>query len=94
MLPPGVPLLLTGVGLEAGGVTAGPGDELEAVEVEMGASGVGGGEILISLVVSLGVSLDLELRGNLLLVGVALLETCWPISELETDSWPRSIFNN
>ena len=75
-------------------MTAGPGDELEAVGAEVGASGAGGGEILLILLVSLGVSLDLELRGNLLLVGVALLETGWPISELETDSRPRSIFSN
>ena len=75
-------------------MTADPRNELEAEESEVGVTGVGGGEILVCLVVSLGVSLDLELRGNLLFVRVALLETGWPISKLETDSWLRSIFSN
>ena len=92
----GVTFLVTGGGLETVGVTGVPGDELEGLEV--GADGVGGGpgEGLVREVrlLHLGVSLDFEVLGNLFFVGLALMEACLPISELETVSWPKSISNN
>ena len=91
----GVPFL-TDAGLETDGVTVVPDDELEAVEVGAAGvvSGTGEGSVLEVSLLHLGVSLDLELLGNLFLVGLDLLVTCLPICELDTVSSPKSISNN
>ena len=84
---------------------AGPDEELEAAGVDVGVGvgvvvvvgGVGGGEELVLLLVTLlhfGVNLDFELLGNLFLVGLVLFDSCLLISVVETVSSPLSISNN